>query len=170
MTINNNFTIDNDPEILAKIKELIKEGFDKLKSFVKTKKDSKFQFYYELDEKLNNIANNMRGLKSFSNEFAYYRFIKGKILYIVYQNCKNNSYGYCDFALELFDFFIEVWNAKIRLNNNYSKKELEIYKKRQMDFKNKHHKYRRKFYCEIYTESGEFSEEEMYDIHSNLRE
>lgn len=168
ITVNNAF--DYNPEILEKIKEMIREGFDKLKSFVKSKLDSRFKKYHELEEKLNNIASKMRNLKSFDSEFAYYRFIKGKILHILYENCKNDSFGHCDFAIELFDFFIDVWNAKIRLNGNYSKGELEIYEKRQIEFKKRYHGYRRKFYCDIYEPSGEFSEEEMYEIHKSLRE
>lgn len=169
-TIQNNYTIDYTPEIIVKIKKMIKEGFEELKLFVKSKINSTFNKYYELEEKLNNISDKLRNLNSFSNEFEYYCFVKGKILHIIYENCKNNSYGHCDFALELFNFFIEVWNEKIRLNNNNSKKQLEIYKQKQNNFKNRLHKYRREFYCNIYTFSNEFSEDEMYNIHSSLRE
>lgn len=169
ITINNP-TIDCDPEILEKIKEMINDGLDKLKTFVKSKINSKFKIYYELEEKLNKIADKLRNLKSFSNEFGYYRFIKGKILHIVHENCKDNSFGHCDFAIELLDFFIDVWSAKIRLNSNFSNEELEIYEKEQIGFKKRHHEYRRKFYCDIYVPSGEFSEEEMYNIHKSLRE
>ena len=151
-------TIDFDPEIMEKIREMIKEGFDALKSFVKSKIDTDFRIYYEIEEKLNNIPDKLRNLNSFNNEFAYFRFIKGKILHIIYENCKSDSFGHCDFAIELFDFFIDVWNAKIMLNNNCCKEELEIYERKQSDFKKRHHMYRHKFYCDIYTASGEFSE------------
>ena len=166
MNIQKDYTIDYDPEILSKIKELIKEGFEKLKSFVKSQK--RFKVYHELEEKFNNIANNLRHVKSFSKEFTYYRFVKGKILHIVYKNCENASYGHCDFALELFNFFIDVWKAKIRLYENYSKEELALYEKKQENFKKRKQMYRRKFYCDIYEFSGEFDEDKMYNIHASL--
>ncbi|WP_298521275.1 hypothetical protein [uncultured Methanobrevibacter sp.] len=84
--IENDHNIDYDPEFLSKIKELIKEGFDKLKSFVKSKKESRYKFYYELEEKLNQISNLLRSNEFFKNEFNFHLLIKSEILYIVNKN------------------------------------------------------------------------------------
>lgn len=169
MNITENISVVYDPEIILKIKEMIKEGFEKLKSFVNIK-SSKFDAYYELEEKFNNIANILRDIESLNDEFEYFLFIKRKILHIVYQNCEDENYGHCDYALELFDFFMEIWDARIKLNREFIQEELELYKEQQISFKKRCHEYRREFYCNIYKSNGEFSEEEMYKIHESLRD
>lgn len=105
----------------------------------------------------------------FNEELNYFLSISDKILYIIYQNCKDPSFGHCDFALELFDFFIEMWNAKIKLINNFSKKEFENYEEFKNNFKIRYGSYRHEFYLEIHISNNEFSEEEMYEIHESLR-
>lgn len=167
--INKDLAIEYDPDILSKIKEIIKESFEKLKSFVKHDK-SNFKIYYELDGKFNEIALKLEKYELLNEQLDYFLSISDKILYIIYQNCKDPSFGHCDFALELFDFFIEMWNAKIKLINNFSKKELENYKEFINDFKSKYGSYRHEFYLEIYKSENDFSEKEMYDIHKSLRE
>ena len=169
MNVNKSIPIVYDQEILNKIKEMIKEGFDKLNSFFSVK-SSKFKVYDEIKEKFNEIADKLRDNDSFSNEFAYFRFIKRKILHIIYQNCENENYGHYDFALKLFDFFVEVWNARIKLNKEFSQKELILYEARQNSFKKRCHNFRREFYKNIYKSDGEFSEEEIYNIHESLRD
>ena len=169
MNIDKNISIVYEPEILNKIKEMIQEGFDKLKSFFSVK-SSKFKVYNELKEKFNEIADKLRDNETFNNEFEYFLFIKRKILHIIYQNCENEKYGHYDFALELFDFFIEIWNARIKLNNRFCQKELTLYKAQQISFKKRCHKYRREFYRDIYIPDGEFSEKEIYYIHESLRD
>ena len=52
------------------------------------------------------------------HEFA---ILRGKDLDILF----HGDFGHCEFAIELFDFFIEIWDAKIRLIENFSKKEFE---------------------------------------------
>lgn len=167
--ISNNYAIDYDPDILVKIKKMIKEGFEKLKSFVKSRKESKFQIYYELEEKFNDISNILRNKKIFENEFKFHLLIKSEILYIVYRNCENPSFDHCNFALELFDFFIEIWDAKNNLFENFSELELKTYEKLQNTFKERYHKYRREFYCNIYEYSDDFNEKEMYEFAKSLR-
>lgn len=169
MNINKNISIVYDTETLNTIKIMIKEGFDKLNSFFSVK-SSKFKVYFELKEKFNEIADKLRNIKSFSNEFAYFRFIKRKILHIIYQNCEDKNYGHYDFALELFDFFMEIWDARIKLNKEFSQKELELYETRQISFKRRCHKYRREFYLNIYHPDGEYNEKEIYNIHKTLME
>ena len=163
-------TIVYDPDIVSKIKEMIEAGFEKLKSFVKSKNNSKFDIYQELRTKLESIANRLRNVKLFRNEFIYFRSIKRKILYILNRNCENRFFGYCDFALELLKFFMEIWDAKIRLITNFSQEELEIYKNQKDLSKRRCHDYRREFYCNIFEANDEFSQDEIYKIHESLRE
>ena len=47
MNTDEHISIVYDTEIISKIKKMIKEGLDKLKSFVKVKNESKFQIYHE---------------------------------------------------------------------------------------------------------------------------
>lgn len=77
----------------------------------------------------------MRDIESLNDEFEYFLFIKRKILHIVYQNCEDENYGHCDYALELFDFFMEIWDARIKLNREFIQEELELYKEQQISFK-----------------------------------
>lgn len=65
--MSKNLTIDYDPNIISKIKEMIKESFEKLKSFVNVT-SSKFDAYYELEEKFNDIANKLEGYEFFNDE------------------------------------------------------------------------------------------------------
>ena len=120
VTIKDYKNQDYDSDIISIIKEMINDGFEKLKSFINIK-SSKFDAYYELEEKFNNIADNLEKYGIFKEELTYFLLISDEILYIVYQNCENASFGHCEFALELFDFFIEIWNAKIQLCKNFSK-------------------------------------------------
>lgn len=166
---NTNPKIDYDPNTTSIINEMIKEGFEKLKSFVNIK-SSKFEVYYELEEKFNNIANILKKYESLDEELTYFLLINEEILYIIHQNCENASFGHCDFALELFDFFIEIWNAKIELINNFSNEELEKHENLKSEFKDRYHEYRRKFYWNIYKYSDDFDEKEMYEFAKSLKE
>lgn len=163
--MNPNITIEYDKSIMAKIKEMIDEGLQKLKKFIKSKTSSKYNVYYELEGEFKKIGNNLRNNNYFSVEFKYFLFIQDKILYIVHKNCEEDNFGYCDFALVLFDFFIDVWDAKIQFYNE----DMVKYDFLQMDFKKRYHEYRRKFYQEIFEPSDDFSEDEMYAIHESLR-
>lgn len=169
-SINTNLSIDYDAIIISKIKEMIKEGLYKLKSFVEVKKQSKFKIYYELEEKFNEIALKLEKYEFLNNELNYFLSISDKILYIVNENCINTSFGHCDFALNLFDVFIELLESKIRLINNYCSLELKRHKKFIIDFENVYGEIRHDFYNEIYESTGEFSEKELYEIHKSLRE
>ena len=163
-----NQTIDYDSKIIPKIKKIINEGFEKLKTFVNIK-SSKFKEYEELEEKFNDIANNLEKYDFFNDELTYFLLISDEILYIIYQNCENTSFGHCDFALELFNFFIEIWNEKIRLTKNYSSKELKKHNIIKLNFKNRYHEYRREFYWNIYEYSDDFDEDEMYEFAKSLK-
>lgn len=168
--ITNDQTIVQESEIISKIKKMIYEGLFKLKSFVKVKKQSKLEVYYELEEKFNAIALKLEEFEFFNEELNYFLLISEEILYIIYQNCKKNSFGHCDFALELFDFFMEIWDAKIELLKNYSEIEIEKYTKSKIMFKKRYHKYRRKFYWDIYEYTDDFDEKVTYKFAKTLRE
>ena len=171
MNVNNttNTPIVYNPEIISKIKEMINEGFNKLKAFVKVKKQSKFEIYCELEEKFNSIALKLEKYDIFNDELDYFLLISDEILYIIHQNCEDNTFGHCEFALELFDFFMEIWNAKIELSENYSKIEIEKYSKLKISFKERYHQYRREFYWNIYEYSEDFDENESYEFAKTLR-
>ena len=169
MNINKNISIVYDTEILNKIKEMIQEGFDKLKNLVNSE-PPKFNIYDELKDKFNDIENNLKSYDFLNEELTYLLLISDEILYILNQNCKDSSFGHCDFALELFDFFIEIWNAKIRLIENYSEIELKKHETLKSDFKKRYHTYRREFYWNIYEYSEDFDEKEMYEFAKSLKE
>ena len=170
MNINKSRSIVYDPDIINKIMKMIQEGFDKLKSFVRIKKQHEFRIYSELDEKFNEIALKLEENTFLNNELNYFLSISDKILYIICQNCEDSSFGHCDFALELFDLFMDIWNAKVKLINDFSKRELEKYKDFENSFKSRYGTYRHEFYLNIYKSTNEFSEPEMYEIHESLRE
>lgn len=167
--IEKNITIAYDENIITKIKELIKNGVEKLESFVKSKTKPDLSFYNELDEKFNHIAKNLEKYEFLDNEFNYFLSISSKILYIVRRNYQNDSFGHCDYALELFDFFMEILDAKINLINNFCEDETRKYEKIQTEFKARYWDFESEFYLNIYKSTGEFSEEELYKIHENLR-
>lgn len=131
----------------------------------------KFNIYNELEEKFNDIAKNLEKYEFLNDELTYLLLISDEILYIIVdQNCKDSSFGHCDFALELFDFFIEIWNAKIRLIENYCEIELKKHEIFKSYFKKRYHTYRREFYWNIYEYSNDFKEKEMYEFAKSLKE
>ena len=69
--INKDLAIEYDPDILSKIKEIIKESFEKLKSFVKHDK-SNFKIYYELDGKFNEIALKLEKYELLNEQLDYF--------------------------------------------------------------------------------------------------
>ena len=168
--MNKNVTIEYDPNILSKIKKIIKEGFDKLKMFITSKNETNFKIYHELDAKFNEITSQLETHEIFEEELDYFLLITDQISYIVYQNCKSNDFGHCEFAVELFDFFIEIWDAKVRLIENFSKKEFEKYNEFLIETKKRYHTFRREFYWNIYEYSEEFDEKETYEFAKSLRE
>ena len=169
MNIHKNIPIVYNPEVLDNIKEMIKEGFEKLKNLVNSE-TPKFNIYDQLKDKFNDIENNLKSYDFLNEELTYLLLISDEILYILNQNCKDSSFGHCDFALELFDFFIEIWNAKIRLIENYSEIELKKHETLKSNFKKRYHTYRREFYWNIYEYSEDFDEKEMYEFAKSLKE
>lgn len=174
MNINKNISIVYDTEIISKIKEMIKEGLDKLKSFVKTKIDEKtiqtqnFKFYYELDQKFDEISFKLKEL-NMCNEYNYFLSISDYILYIVRQNSIDTNFSHCSFAFELLNFFRELFKTNLKFyisNQEFSTREFRTTQKK---FKKKYWNYRYIFFSDIYQSSGDISEKEMYKIHEHLR-
>ena len=169
-TSMNNLTIEYDEGVIRKIKEMIENGLNKLQTFVKSERSNNLKYYYELDEKFNNIAKNLKKFEFLNNEFNYFISISSKILYIIKLNHENTSFGFCEYALNLFDFFIEIWEAKMNLLNNYSENEIKNYEKIQIEFKDRYWNYESKFYLEIYKTMEDFKPHEIYEIHENIRD
>ena len=146
----------------------LKESEEQLKTIINSNNPN-FDIFFELDNRFNEIALMLEKCEVLQDELDYFLGTSDKILYIIYKNCKNNLFGHYDFALELFDLFIEIWNAKIRLINHFSKEELEKYEEFKNNFKSRYEDYRHEFYLEIYESGNEFSKKEMYEIHKSLR-
>lgn len=162
----NNLSIVNDETIIEKTNQIIQQVLEKLKAFVKTQKESKFTVYDELDEKFNEIAQKLEKCEILNDEFNYFLTISDKILYIVHKNCKNPSFDHCDFALELFDFFKELWDQKIELLNDFSDEKLKAYEIQQT---RRYFELNKRFYREIYVPNPYYSEKEMYPVMSQMR-
>ena len=159
--IEKSITIEYDENIIRRV--------EKLESFVKSKTKLSMSFYNEFDEKFNHIAKNLEKYEFLDNEFNYFLSISSKILYIVRKNYQNDSFRHCDYALELFDFFMEILDAKINLINNFCEDEIRKYEKIQTEFKARYWDFESEFYLNIHKSTGEFSEKELYKIHENLR-
>ena len=170
--MNKNQTIEYDPNIISKVKKMIEEGLEKLKSYVKLKNDKKiqnFNFYIELKEQFTTISIKLNELK-FCTEYNYFISIKDYILYIVYQNSIDSTFGHCNFTLELFDFFVELFKTGLKFYNTTIEASSDEFKTLQKNFKERYWDYRCTFYTDIYQPSGDFTEEEMYKIHEHIRE
>lgn len=168
-----NQTIDYDSKIIPKIKEMINEGFDKLKSLAKVEskkitKNPNFKLYEELEKKFDEISFKLKELK-LCNEYIYFLLISDYILYIVHRNSIDSNFGHCDLAIELLDFFMEIFTTNVNFYNNSLKITDEEFETLKIHFKKQYWKYRSQFYCDIYQPTGDFSEEEMYEIHKSLR-
>ena len=168
--ITKNHAIDYNPKIISKIREMINEGFYKLKTFVKVKNQSQIKIYEELEDKFEEITLKLEKYEIFNEELDYFLLISEKILYIIHNNCKDSSFGYCDFALELFDFFMDIWNKKIKLINDYSSFRVKEYQNCRDMFKRKYFEYNKKFCMEIYDSDNDFSKEKFYRIMDSMRQ
>jgi hypothetical protein len=154
----------------SKVYRWIKKGLNKLKSFANSMKTNNLEFYYEIDERFNNIAKKLEKYEFLNDEFEYFLSVSSKILYIIRKNCKDYTFGHCDYALKLFDFIIEILESKQELIKNYSENELNNYERAQKDFEDRYWEYQKEFYLNIHESDGELSEKEIYNIHEKLRE
>ena len=171
MNINPNISIVYDPEIISKIKEMIKEGFEKLKTFVKTQENEinpNFKLYDELNQKFDEISLKLKELGLYE-EYNYFLSISDYIVYIIHQNSIDSTFGHCNFTLELLDFFMELFKTTVNYYNSTLKISDKEFKTIQTDFKERYWEYRSQFYCNIYQSTGNYTDKEMYEIHESLR-
>lgn len=174
MNLTKDDPIVYDPEILNKIKKMIQEGFEKLKSFVKkaheknVTKKTNFNFYMEIEQKFDEITYKLKELK-LCEEFNYFISISDYILYIIHENSIDSTFGHCNFALELLEFFMEIFTTDIKYYNSPLTSNSDEFKTIQNKFKEKYHRYRREFYWNIYEYSDDFDEKEMYEFAKSLR-
>lgn len=84
MHITESPNIVYDSEIINNMKEILNEEYEKLKSFDNIESS---KLYSELEEKFNDIANNLETCEFFYDELEYFLLITDQILYITYQNC-----------------------------------------------------------------------------------
>ena len=110
------------------------------------------------------------------NEEGWTNYIKTHFPTIIIDKFKSDTLKYISEhgetrlkkgALELLDFFIEIWEAKINLNSNLSEDQ---YISLQNEFKKRYHEYRREYYWNIYEYSEDFNEKEMYEFAKRLEE
>lgn len=158
-------TIEYD-DMISKIKEMIEKGLNKLKSFVKSKINPNLNFYRELDSEFDEIASKLEEL-GLLEEYKYFIAIEDMILYIVQKNSINNRFGHCNFAVDLLDFFIDLFKTNLEFYNMDDSIDKEFACHRN-NYKNKYHEYRRIFYQDIYEPSGNYSEEDLYEILKSL--
>ncbi len=172
--MNKNITIEYDEEMLLKLKEMIEEGWMKLKSFVKintnqkavSKQKPNLDFYHDLKEKFKNISIKLKELK-LCEELRYFLSVSHLINYIVYENSLNSSFGHCCFAIELLKFFIRLFKTNLQFyNKSYENYDFQ---KTQREFEKIHFNYIREFYWNIYQPDTDFDENNMYEYAKSLR-
>ena len=166
--INKNQTIVYDEDIIFKIKDLIKMGLDKLKSFVESK-SLDLEFYNDIKESFTKISLMLKELKLWS-ELNYFNSISPYIEYIVYQNSLNSSFGHCSFAIELLRYYLELIKTNFNFYLGLSNMNFEEFESFQVESKRKNLEFMCKFYGEIYELSGDYLEDELYQIQESLRE
>lgn len=165
--ITKNPTIEHDENIIAKIREMIEKGLDKLKFFLKSERKPNLDFYNELDDAFDEIISKLEYLELWE-ERRYFLPISRMILHIIYENSKDNNFGYCEFALELLDFFIELFEINTAFyTSKCNKEEFDLHRN---ICKQRYHDYRRIYYRNIYKPSGNYSEKELYEILKGLKE
>lgn len=165
----NNLTIEYDEGIIRKIKELIENGLNKLKTVVKSKIKPNLSFYNELDQEFDYISLKLEEL-NLLQELRYFLSIKRMILYIIYKNSYDNHFGHCNFALELLTSFINMFKTNIKFyENGHSINEYE-FEKHLTDYKKKYHDYRRVYYQSIYEPNERYSEKKLYETLKDFKE
>lgn len=166
--IEKSITIEYDENIIRKIKEIIKKGVKKLESFVKSKTKPDLSFYTELEKEFDDITSKLEELELWM-ERKYFLSIEDKILYIVYENSYNPDFGHRNFALELLEFFKNMFktNLTIYKTNEYDENHC---KNLQIIFKKKYHDYRRIYYQNIYEPDENYPENELYKLLKDLKE
>lgn len=141
-------------KVLSEINEMIIGLIDYLKnSYLSHEKpDSDFA------GKLNEISDKLNELDLIV-DLKYFLSISHMLKYIVYDT---SSSDYYDFAVELLEFFRELFKTNM---NHYDE-----FQKIQNDYKMRHLEFKREFYLNIYDDDGTFNQEEMYALAKSLDE
>ncbi|SEL20852.1 hypothetical protein SAMN05216439_0158 [Methanobrevibacter gottschalkii] len=168
MNTTKNQSIVYDEKTIFKVKEMIVAGLNKLKLF-KCKKSGNLDFYNDLKETFTEIALNLKELKLW-NELDYFLSISLYIEYIVYKNSIDSSFGHCSFAIELLNFYINLIKTSSDYYLNLTEMSIKDFGIYQNETKTRYRQYRRKFHTDVYVLSGDFTEDQMYEIHASLRE
>ena len=165
--ITKNTTVDFDDNIIRKIKEIIEKGLHKLESFIKAKTKPNLKYYYELDQEFDEIILKLEKLELWE-ERRYFLSIKRMILYIVQKNSIDRNFGHCNFAVELLNFFIDIFKTNISFYKNESETSEKEFEDFREDTKRKYREYRRIYYQNIYELTGEYCEKELYETLKRL--
>lgn len=171
--MNQDRTIVFDTELIFKLTELIEDGWKKLKLFVLSKSkeknvDSNLDFFNYLKKSFKEISFKLKELK-LCEELRYFLSISNFVEYIVYQNSLDNTFGHCQFALDVLKFFLELFKTNLDFYahpNKYPDDEFDLI---QNEIKAKHHEYRREFYWSINEPAVGYDEEKMYAYAKSLR-
>ena len=124
ITINNYQNYNNNTNIISKIIEIINCTANKIKNFIKT--NDELKFYYQLNEEFKKISHKLDDNEILLNELDAFLEIKDYVLNIVYWNCKDNTFGYIDFAINLLILFNELLSIKIKfLHEKINKEEYD---------------------------------------------
>lgn len=158
-----------DEEEISKITGMIERELKKLKLLFESRMAPDLDSYNDFDYKFSEISLNLEEL-SLWEEQRYFLSIKEMVLYIIHENYIDNHFGHCNFALELFDFFVELFKANFEFYKNNVSKDDERYLSHQESYKRKYHKYREIFYQDIYEFSGNYTENELYEILRSLKD
>lgn len=168
-TINYNPPIEFDEDIISKIKEMIEKGLNKLKSFVKSKTNSNLNFYNELNCEFDEIVSKLEELELWE-ERRYFLAVEDMVLYIVHENSLDDHFGHYNFAVEVLNFYVELFKANLEFYANDVSVDDEKFKRHQESYKKEYHNYRRTFYQTIYVPSGNHTDEELYEILKGWKE
>ena len=157
-------TINYDIDFFNKILEMIKNSTYKIKNFFRPK-NNQFEFYYLLDREFDKIADSLELYDVLYNEFSEFLGVKRKVLNIVYNNCKNPSFGHCDFAIKILEEFNKLLASKINLLSNFTSHEEEKYNEIYLKYKVSMKEIDKEFHLNIYKPMHNvFTPQKVYEI------
>ena len=167
LNTNKNIAIAYNENIISKIFNLMNSSYEKLKNFIKTK-ELNVKFYYELNERFNDIALKLEKLMLYE-ELGYFLALTRYISYIIKKNIDDEKFGHCDFALELLNFFIELFQTNLNFYKVIDKTSINEFNNTQEKLKMRYWQYRRKFYLNIYDPADNLCEDEIIKIMESMR-
>lgn len=159
---------DYDTEFINNILEKIKNSVITIKNFIHPKKNV-FEFYFKILNELNDISNMLKEYKILNYELKSFLRIKNKILNIVYNNCKDSSFGHCNFAIVLLEKFNELLNNKLYLLHDFTDDNLEEYNNYYKNYHDEMRNLDKIFYLDIFKPINDFfNEDNVYQIMKSL--